>query len=151
VIYKIGCANPLCFLYLLFKPLYKPFFSIISPFLSTRHSSSSLVMAVTGHSKHHKVIIIGAGFSGLAAAKTYLAIDPSVDLLIIDGDSAIGGVWSASRIYPGLEYEAPAPMMNYSDFDIRKELGVKDWGDVTGDQVNEYIVPPPLSSQIACF
>jgi len=43
-------------------------------------------------SKHHKVIILGADLNGLAAAKTYLDIDPSVDLLVIDGDSDIGGV-----------------------------------------------------------
>lgn len=91
-------------------------------------------------SEHRHVVIVGAGFSGLAAAKTYLEIDPSVNLLIVDADSGIGGVWSSSRIYPGLEYEVPTPMMNFSDFDIRKELGLGDWVDVSGEQINEYVV-----------
>lgn len=102
-------------------------------------------MSGAGFSKHHKVIVVGTGFSGLIAAKTYLAIDPNVDILLIDGESSIGGVWSASRIYPGLEYEAPTPMMNFSDFDIRKELGLDTWADVTGSQLNEFLVRMALA------
>ena len=73
-------------------------------------------MATTSSaSMHHKVIILGAGLHGLAAAKTYLDIDPSVDLLVVDGDSGIGGVWSKSRIYPGLVFEQSTPMVNFTD------------------------------------
>lgn len=91
-------------------------------------------------SKHHGVLIIGAGFNGIVAAKTYLQINPTADILIIDGSSALGGVWSAERIYPGLVYEMPCPMLNFSDFDMYKEMGIELWGDVTGYQVNEFLV-----------
>lgn len=81
-------------------------------------------MASQSSSTHHKVIIIGAGINGISAAKTYLQIDPNVDLLIIDSESSIGGVWCASRIYPGLTYEVPTPMTSFSEFDICEELGM---------------------------
>jgi len=81
-------------------------------------------MAGTDISKHHKVIMVGTGFTGLIAAKTYLAIDPNVDILLIDGESSIGGVWSASRIYPGLEYEAPTQcLQQYEQYDIGNMRG----------------------------
>lgn len=53
-------------------------------------------MASSQTPEHHKVIVIGAGFTGLSAAKTYISIDPAVDLLVIDGDDGIGGVVSTS-------------------------------------------------------
>ncbi|KAK0115500.1 hypothetical protein ONS96_013954 [Cadophora gregata f. sp. sojae] len=90
-------------------------------------------------SKHHDVVIIGAGNNGIVAAKTYLQINPSIDLLVIDGGKSLGGVWSAERVYPGLIFEMPAPLMNFTDLDITKELGVELWGDVTGEQVNEFL------------
>jgi dimethylaniline monooxygenase (N-oxide forming) len=91
-------------------------------------------------SEHHRVIIIGAGYSGLAAAKTYLAINPSIDLLLIDKDTGVGGVWSQSRIYPGLMYEWPTPGANFSDFDMRKEFGMGMWEHISATRMNEYLV-----------
>ncbi len=106
-------------------------------------------MAATRSSKHHSVIIIGAWFNGIVAAKTYLQINPLVDLIIIDEGQSIGGVWSDDRIYPGLFYEMPTPLVNYSDFDMCKELGMEMWEDVSGDQVNEYLVfLCPLSMEL---
>jgi dimethylaniline monooxygenase (N-oxide forming) len=81
-------------------------------------------MASPSTSKHHKVIIVGAGVNGILAAKTYLQIEPDVDIPIIDSEKSIGGVSAATRIYLGLVFELPAPTMNFSDFDICKELGI---------------------------
>lgn len=89
--------------------------------------------------EHHKVIVIGASFNGVVATKTYLQIDPSVDIIVIDGGNSLGGVWSSSRIYPGLMYEMPSPMLNFSDFDMCKELGIQEWEDVTRYQVNDFL------------
>jgi hypothetical protein len=97
-------------------------------------------MAAASSSKHHDVIIIGAGFNGLVAAKTYLQVKPSVDILIIDDRADVGGVWSKERLYPGLFYEMPAPLLNFTDFDMCKELGVELWEDVSGVQVNDFLV-----------
>ncbi|KAH8596605.1 hypothetical protein B0O99DRAFT_671186 [Bisporella sp. PMI_857] len=86
-----------------------------------------------------KVVVIGAGWSGLAAAKTYLQINPDVSLTILDEDSSVGGVWSASRVYPGLIADSCAAVFDYSDFPMHRNLGLKKWADLSGDKVHEYL------------
>lgn len=90
--------------------------------------------------EHHRVVVLGAGFNGLIAAKTYLQLKPSADLLILDNESTIGGVWSASRIYPGLLYETPSPLTDFPDMSMCKELGIGMWEDITAYQINEFLV-----------
>ena len=85
------------------------------------------------------VVIIGAGWYGLAAAKTYLQLDPSISLTVIEADSSVGGVWGASRIYPGLIADSPAGLFEFSDMRISQELGIEDWADVTGETVSKYL------------
>jgi dimethylaniline monooxygenase (N-oxide forming) len=91
--------------------------------------------------EHHKVIVLGAGINGLSMAKTYLDIDPSVDILLVDCGSSLGGVWSKERIYHGLHYEAPTPLLNFTEFDMCEEFGMEEWADVSGYRVNEFLVP----------
>jgi cation diffusion facilitator CzcD-associated flavoprotein CzcO len=86
-----------------------------------------------------RVIIIGAGWTGLAAAKTYLQLFPSTSLTIIDSDSTIGGVWSASRIYPGLIADSCAAIFDYSDFPMDEVLGIDKWADLPAEEVHEYL------------
>lgn len=38
------------------------------------------------------------GWYGLVAARTYLRLRPAANLLIIDSDSTVGGVWSKDRL-----------------------------------------------------
>ena len=68
-----------------------------------------------------RVIVIGAGWSGLATAKTYLQINPSIELTILDADTTVGGVWSAQRIYPGLMSNTPNGLFEYSDLTMVDE------------------------------
>ena len=42
--------------------------------------------------RYYDVIIVGAGVHGLCAAHTFLSVDPSLSLLIIDSKSSVGGV-----------------------------------------------------------
>ena len=42
------------------------------------------------------------GWYGLVAARTYLRLRPDINLLILDSDSSVGGVWSERRLYPNL-------------------------------------------------
>ena len=69
---------------------------------AVRASSSALP------SVRREVVIIGAGWYGIAAAKTYLEVNSNVSLTIIDPDSSIGGTWSASRIYTSLCADTPS-------------------------------------------
>jgi dimethylaniline monooxygenase (N-oxide forming) len=89
-------------------------------------------------SSNYHVIIIGAGWYGIAAAKTYLQIDASVSLLLIDENSSVGGVWSKSRIYPDLIADQPTPLFEYPDLSMREAIGLEDWSDITGDHFAEY-------------
>ena len=86
-----------------------------------------------------KVIIIGAGIYGLVAAKTYLEINPEIDLLILDADSSVGGVWSASRVYAGLVADIPAPAFEFSDLRMTEEFGIAKWTDIPGKMLYEYL------------
>lgn len=85
------------------------------------------------------VIIIGAGWTSLAAAKTYLKLYPSISLTILDSDTTVGGIWSTSRIYPGLIADSPAAAFDYSDFPMDIELGIDKWADLPAELVHEYL------------
>ncbi|KAF2004176.1 FAD/NAD(P)-binding domain-containing protein [Amniculicola lignicola CBS 123094] len=73
-----------------------------------------------------KVFIIGAGWAGLSAARSYLLLNPSVDLTILDDDTSVGGVWSASRVYPGLVADSPRGLFEYSDMSMLDEQVFSD-------------------------
>jgi dimethylaniline monooxygenase (N-oxide forming) len=64
----------------------------------------------------HRVIIIGAGWYGLSAAKIYLSLFRATALTILDQDITVGGVWSKSHSYPGLLADSPPANFDFSDF-----------------------------------
>ena len=72
-----------------------------------------------------KVIVVGAGWSGLVAAKTYLEVcsrlDRPVDLRILDDGTDPGGVWSSRRLYPGLIANSPVGLYEYSHMSMVDE------------------------------
>lgn len=47
-----------------------------------------------------KVAVVGAGFSGLVAARVLREV--GLDVVVYEQDGEVGGVWSPSRHYPGL-------------------------------------------------
>ena len=85
------------------------------------------------------VIVIGAGWYGLAAAKTYLQFDPTISLAILDANSNVGGVWGTSQIYPGLVADSSAGLFEFSDLSISNELGVDEWADINASTVQTYL------------
>ncbi|PMD38815.1 FAD/NAD(P)-binding domain-containing protein [Hyaloscypha variabilis F] len=86
------------------------------------------------------VIIIGAGWYGLSATKTFLAVNSSATIRIIDNGDTIGGVWSKSRVYPRLVLNQPTPHMEYSDLSMSEVAGgLEDYSDIPGDLVTKYI------------
>ncbi len=85
------------------------------------------------------VLVVGAGLQGLVAAKTYLACEPGVDLLIMDSNSSVGGVWAKENIYPGLRSNNLLGTYEYTDFPMRAAgLGVKEEEHIPGDSIYEY-------------
>jgi dimethylaniline monooxygenase (N-oxide forming) len=69
-----------------------------------------------------RVVIIGAGWAGLVAAKTYLQIAQSLnrplELVILDEGQSPGGTWSPERIYSGLVAETPNGLFEYTDYSM---------------------------------
>ncbi|KAI9671269.1 MAG: hypothetical protein M1829_004676 [Trizodia sp. TS-e1964] len=48
------------------------------------------------------VVVVGAGVAGIAGARTYLQLEPSANLVILEAKSSLGGVWAKENLYPGL-------------------------------------------------
>ncbi|RDI84027.1 hypothetical protein Vi05172_g6066 [Venturia inaequalis] len=86
----------------------------------------------------YDVVIVGAGWSGLAAAKTYLQVHPTTRLLILDDDTTLGGTWSKKRLYPHLRAEAVYGLFEFSDLKMGK-FGVTPEGWITGPAVHSYL------------
>ncbi|KAI1308310.1 hypothetical protein F5Y03DRAFT_96919 [Xylaria venustula] len=85
------------------------------------------------------VAIIGAGWYGLVAARTYLRLRPSTRLIIIDSDSTVGGVWSKDRLYPNLVAQVRHGLFNYSDTPMPRNGGNPKDPKVTGEMIHDYL------------
>ncbi|KAI0811454.1 hypothetical protein GGR55DRAFT_102011 [Xylaria sp. FL0064] len=86
-----------------------------------------------------EVAIIGAGWYGLVAARTYLRLRPSTKLIIIDSDSTVGGVWSKDRLYPNLVAQVRHGLFNYSDTPMPRNGGNPKDPKVTGGMIHDYL------------
>src|SRR5437899_5513417 len=60
-----------------------------------------------------RVCVIGAGISGLVTAKV-LAGD-GFEVVVFEKEPTLGGVWAASRTYPGLRTNNPRDTYAFSD------------------------------------
>ena len=63
--------------------------------------------------KQKNVCVIGAGVSGLVAAKTFAARGHTVTILERSGD--LGGVWEPARSYPEVQTQSPKDLYRYTD------------------------------------
>lgn len=80
-----------------------------------------------------KIGIVGAGFGGLSAARVFTALGYQVCLYEKEPD--VGGVWSASRRYPGLTTQNPRSTYALSDFPMPADY--PEWP--SGKQVQAYM------------
>src|SRR6201996_7351550 len=79
------------------------------------------------------VCVIGAGVSGLAAAKAFSAQGHPVS--IIERSAGLGGVWEPGRTYPGLQTQSPKALYRYTDRAMPDDY--PEWP--TGHQVHSYL------------
>lgn len=90
-----------------------------------------------------RVIIIGSGLFGLTAAKTYLKVDPSISLTILEADSGLGGTWSRDRVYPTLMAQQPVGAYEHPDVPLVSEGQSKHLGTygnlIPGSMLCEYM------------
>ena len=79
------------------------------------------------------VAIIGAGVSGLAAAKVFKEIGHEVS--VFERSHDLGGVWEPSRSYPGIQTQSPKDLYRYSDKAMPDSY--PEWPN--GAQVHDYL------------
>jgi cation diffusion facilitator CzcD-associated flavoprotein CzcO len=80
-----------------------------------------------------KIAIIGAGVAGLASAKVLQ--QAGHDVTVFDRTPDVGGVWSATRRYPGLTTQSPKAQYSLSDAPMPDDY--PEWP--TGEQVQAYL------------
>lgn len=80
-----------------------------------------------------RIAVIGAGVAGLATAKVLAEAGHAVQ--VFDRTPDVGGVWSATRRYPGLTTQSPKAQYALSDFPMPAEY--PEWP--TGAQVQEWL------------
>jgi cation diffusion facilitator CzcD-associated flavoprotein CzcO len=80
-----------------------------------------------------RVAVIGAGVAGLATAKVLAQAGHTVE--VFDRTPDVGGVWSATRRYPGLTTQSPKVQYALSDFPMPADY--PEWP--TGAQVQAWL------------
>lgn len=80
-----------------------------------------------------RVLVIGGGISGLAAAKTFRAHGHAVTVAEKAGE--LGGVWDPARSYPGVRTQTPRDLYAFPDFPMPRDY--PEWP--TGAQVHGYL------------
>lgn len=84
-------------------------------------------------------IIIGAGPSGLCAAKTLLQYHTKEEIVILEANSTLGGVWSKERIYPTLKTNNLKGGIDFTDLALDDKFGVKDKDFIPGHVMHSYL------------
>ena len=79
------------------------------------------------------VCVIGAGISGLVAAKVLRGRGWNVTMVEKSGD--LGGVWEPARSYPGVQTQTPRDLYCFSDFPMPPEY--PEWP--SGAQMHAYL------------
>ncbi|KAK4153328.1 hypothetical protein C8A00DRAFT_43752 [Chaetomidium leptoderma] len=90
------------------------------------------------------LLIVGAGWHGLAMAKTYLEAHtdpaPKPRVLIVDESASIGGTWAAERLYPNLKTNNVVGSYEFSDFPMCLDrYGLGPGQHIPGEVVHQYL------------
>ncbi|KAF5688209.1 dimethylaniline monooxygenase [Fusarium denticulatum] len=86
------------------------------------------------------VAVVGAGWAGLAAAKTRHQLHPEESLAVLDSAATLGGTWAKHRLYTGLKTNNMLGTYQYPDFPMDTEtFGVKPGQHIPGQIVHRYL------------
>ncbi|OLN82717.1 FAD-containing monooxygenase EthA 5 [Colletotrichum chlorophyti] len=85
-------------------------------------------------------VVIGAGWYGLAAAKTHHQLHPQNSLAIFELANSAGGVWAEHRLYPGLKSNNMLGTYEYPDFPMDPEtFGILPGQHIPGQVLHDYL------------
>ncbi|KAJ5542762.1 hypothetical protein N7535_005186 [Penicillium sp. DV-2018c] len=86
------------------------------------------------------LVVVGAGWSGLAAIKTYREVNPDHEVILLEAASSVGGVWAKHRLYKGLKSNNMLGTYEFSDFPMEEaRFGVKPGQHIPGHVVQQYM------------
>ncbi|OAA65566.1 flavin-binding monooxygenase-like protein [Niveomyces insectorum RCEF 264] len=86
------------------------------------------------------LVVVGAGWFGLCAAKTYHQLHPEATFAVLDTSPTIGGVWAEHRLYPGLKSNNMLGTYEYPDFPMdTATYGVQPGEHIPGTVVHRYL------------
>ncbi|KAM0228643.1 hypothetical protein ACHAPO_010615 [Fusarium lateritium] len=86
------------------------------------------------------LVVVGAGYYGLGAAKQYHVTHPDDHLAVFDVNASVGGVWSNERVYPCLRSNNLLGTYEYPDFPMTtKRFGVEPGNYIPGEVMHEYL------------
>ncbi|MEO1763316.1 MAG: NAD(P)-binding domain-containing protein [Cyanobacteria bacterium J06629_18] len=80
-----------------------------------------------------KVCVIGAGVSGLVAAKTFL--EDGFDVTVFEKKPGLGGVWEESMVYPDVKTQNSRHTYCFTDYPMPEDY--PEWPN--GEQVRRYL------------
>src|ERR1700759_3074827 len=80
-----------------------------------------------------RVAIVGAGVAGLNTAQTLL--QAGHEGVVLDKTPDVGGVWSATRRYPGVTTQSAKATYGFSDFPMPRDY--PEWP--SGEQVQAWL------------
>ena len=86
-----------------------------------------------------EVVVVGAGFAGLSAAKSYIQCSPETNVVVLDSNRTIGGTWAQERLYHGLRSNNIRGSLEFPDYPFHDDLGIKEGEHVTGEAVHRYL------------
>ncbi|KAL2066717.1 hypothetical protein VTL71DRAFT_2789 [Oculimacula yallundae] len=86
------------------------------------------------------VVVIGAGWFGLAAAKTYIQLHPTARIVVFESAASCGGTWSQARLYPGLKSNNMLGTYEYPDFPMTPQnYDVQQHGHIPAATLHRYL------------
>ncbi|KAJ5556263.1 hypothetical protein N7494_000178 [Penicillium frequentans] len=86
------------------------------------------------------LVVVGAGWFGIAAAKSYIVLHPEHEVLILEAEQTCGGTWCEDRLYPGLKSNNMIGSYEYPDYPMdEKKYGVKDNNHIPAATLHKYL------------
>ncbi|KAK7227794.1 hypothetical protein V2G26_015797 [Clonostachys chloroleuca] len=95
---------------------------------------------MTVQRKSYDVVVVGAGWFGLAAAKAYRQINPEAKMADLEAAESCGGTWSKNRLYPGLKSNNMIGTYEFPDFAMMEDkYCVKPNNHIPGATLHRYL------------
>ncbi|KAJ5249121.1 hypothetical protein N7468_000572 [Penicillium chermesinum] len=86
------------------------------------------------------LVVVGAGWHGIAAAKTYIQLHPDHKVIVLEAENTCGGTWCEDRLYPGLKSNNMVGSYEYPDYPMNEKIyGVKDNDHIPAATLHQYL------------